>query len=276
MVPGHEWTGEIVMVGCGVTGLNVGDKVTGDTFIGCGHCTDCRAGRHYICADHVEIGVLGDAPGALADYLAVSARAVTVLPAGLEESGGALVEPASCALRAVRKTAVRRTDRVLIWGCGTLGTFAGLFARDAGAAVSIVVRSATEQSFVAELGLRAVFAGDVISGEQDVVIEATGADAVIQRVTTDVCPGGRVGLIGLNGSGSAVPISDVVLRDLSVFGVLGGSAVFEEAASALARFGPSTLSRLVDRTISLESVPSALRRSLRLDGAVAPKIQVRL
>src|SRR3954468_1963521 len=134
IVPGHEWTGTVVDVGSGVTGFSAGDRVVGEVAIGCGVCVRCRAGRRHLCAKRTETGIV-HMDGAMASRL--------VFPSGyahrveLEPRAGALVEPTSVALHAVRRGRVAG-QRVLIVGAVPIGLLAAQCARAEGAA-SVVV-----------------------------------------------------------------------------------------------------------------------------------------
>jgi len=61
---GHEWCGAVSAVGDGVDPSWAGQRVTGDTMLGCGRCHRCRTGRQHVCEDRFEIGVRGGWPGA--------------------------------------------------------------------------------------------------------------------------------------------------------------------------------------------------------------------
>ena len=99
---GHEWCGVVARAGDAATAAWVGQRVIGDTMLGCGRCRRCLGGRQHLCAERFEIGVRGGWPGALAEQLLVPASALHALPAGIGPVTGALVEPGGNALRAVR------------------------------------------------------------------------------------------------------------------------------------------------------------------------------
>jgi L-iditol 2-dehydrogenase len=134
IVPGHEWTGTVVDVGSGVTGFSAGDRVVGEVAIGCGVCVRCRAGRRHLCAKRTETGIV-HMDGAMASRM--------VFPAGfahrveLEPRAGALVEPTSVALHAVRRGRVAG-QRVLVVGAGPIGLLAAQCARAEGATEVVV------------------------------------------------------------------------------------------------------------------------------------------
>ena len=118
IVPGHEWAGEVVDVGRGVTGFSPGDRVVGEVAIGCGVCVRCRAGRQHLCARRTETGIV-HMDGAMASRLVFPAAFAHRVELPARAAG--LVEPTSVALHAVRRGRVagqtrarrrRRPDRL--------------------------------------------------------------------------------------------------------------------------------------------------------------------
>src|SRR5690606_10593521 len=71
MTIGHEYVGEVVAMGSDVSGFAVGDRVSGEGHITCGHCRNCRAGKRHLCRETVGVGV--NRPGAFAEYLVIPA-----------------------------------------------------------------------------------------------------------------------------------------------------------------------------------------------------------
>ena len=69
MVVGHEYVGEVVEVGQEVNGFELGDRVSGEGHITCGHCRNCRAGRRHLCRNTIGVGV--NRQGAFAEYLVI-------------------------------------------------------------------------------------------------------------------------------------------------------------------------------------------------------------
>ena len=269
--PGHEWAGRIVELGAGTEGFAVGQRVTGDTFLGGGADQYTRSVRHHVAPDHVEIGVRGGRDGALAEYLRVPAASLYALPPEVGATAGAFVEPGSCALRGVNAASVGDGTRTLVWGAGTLGLLAALFSRLRGADVDIVVRRREQADYVSSLGFTPVL------GEPDdayeAVIEATGADDVPEKALARVAMGGRLALLGVPARPVGLRVSTLVHHDVTVTGVLGGSS---EIAATIELFagGAIDLEPLVARRIGLDDVDAALAEGLRRPGTLPPKTQV--
>jgi threonine dehydrogenase-like Zn-dependent dehydrogenase len=221
---GHEWCGVVSTIGAGVDPTWLGRRVTGDTMIGCGHCSRCRSGRHNVCENRVEIGIRGGAPGALAEQLAVPVTALLALPDSVDDTAGALVEPGGNALRSVRAAALEPGDRVLVLGNGTLGLLVAEFARADGAEVHLMGRSTKSLEFAATLGFAGVWQRTELPGlPWDAVIDASNATELPALALDLVEPGKRVVYVGLAGRPSLIDTRALVLKDVTAAGILAAS-----------------------------------------------------
>jgi threonine dehydrogenase-like Zn-dependent dehydrogenase len=254
---GHEWSGVVCRIGPGVDPTWLGARVTGDTMLGCGHCTFCGTGRQHVCPDRFEIGVRGGWPGALADELPVPVRALHRLPDTMSYQVGALVEPASMALRAVEAVAAKPDDRILVWGLGAIGLLAVGFAAAAGARVHAVGRGQSGVELARQLGAQMVTV-DRPTGAFAGAIAVSPVAEVPQLCVDHLEPGGRLALVGLSGDPSPIETRDLVVNDIVTIGLLSGSTVFAETIAALqtAPFDPSIL---VGAELPLERAAEALR-----------------
>ena len=150
---GHEWCGRVASVGLDVDATWIGVRVTGDTMLGCGHCQRCRSGRHHVCADRFELGIRGGWPGALAEQMAVPVSALHELPAAVDATAGAMVEPGGSAYRAVDGCGLQTGERLLVVGPGTIGLLASLFAQARGLEVHVLGADAETLEFARTLGV---------------------------------------------------------------------------------------------------------------------------
>jgi 2-desacetyl-2-hydroxyethyl bacteriochlorophyllide A dehydrogenase len=236
--PGHEWVGRVSSVGEGVSREWLGGRVTSDTMIGCGSCDRCRRGRHQVCEERFEIGVRGGWPGALAEQLLVPADVLHRLPETISPAAAALVEPGACAYRAVTAAAVDRGERLLIFGPGTIGLLAALFALARGVDVHVVGIEAGGIGLARDLGVdSAITVADLEesrAGSFHAVIDATSDPDTPAASLHWVEPGGHLVLIGLAGRPSLIDTRHLVLSDLTTVGVLGGSAAIDDTIGAYA------------------------------------------
>ncbi|MEV5327615.1 alcohol dehydrogenase catalytic domain-containing protein [Nonomuraea sp. N2-4H] len=270
--PGHEWCGRVSAVGDGVDPAWLGRRVTGDTMLGCGRCARCLAGRHHVCADLAEIGISRGRPGALAERLPVPAAALHALPDDLDPALGALVEPGGNALRAVRAAALGSGERLLVLGTGTIGLLAALFARAQSVEVHLLGRDPAQLGLATDLGFSGVWTRAELPGlPWHAVIDASTAPELPGLALDLVEPGGRAVYIGLAPDPSTVDTRDLVLKDVTAVGILGGSAGLDGAAAAYAD-GSVDARPLVAATIGLAETAEALA-GRRPEGP-GPKIHI--
>lgn len=198
---GHEYAGEIVALGCGVSGLRVGERITSMPAKGCGRCAACLAGRPLACAQMQMM------MGGFAEYTRVEASSAVRLPDGLSLADGALVEPLACSLRGVSLARLQRGARVLVLGAGSIGLGAVYWARRLGAgAIACAARSAWRAQLALEQGADHFLLTDAsldtrqleaLDQAADVVFECTGAAGMLARAVELVRPGGQVVGLGL-------------------------------------------------------------------------------
>ncbi|MEV5894368.1 zinc-dependent alcohol dehydrogenase [Nonomuraea fuscirosea] len=272
--PGHEWCGIVTRVGAGVERRWLGRRVTGDTMIGCGHCARCLAGRHHVCADLAEIGISRGFAGALAERLAVPVAALRPLPAELDPALGALVEPGGNAVRAVEAAGLGRGRRLLILGTGTIGLLAALFARAQGIEAHLMGRDREGLRLAATLGFAGVWTrSELPSPAWDAVVDASNAPELPALAADLVEPAGRVVYIGLAGTPSTLDTRDLLLKDVTAVGILGGSAGLAAAAAAYAD-GSVDARPLVATTVGLAETPGILAGRRPAAAGPGPKIHI--
>ncbi|MGW2157847.1 zinc-dependent alcohol dehydrogenase [Nonomuraea sp. NPDC001699] len=272
--PGHEWCGRVAEVGEGVDPSWLGRRVVGDTMLGCGRCDRCRQGRHHVCPDLAELGISRGAAGALAERLAVPVAALHPLPDTVDETLGALVEPGGNALRAVRAAGLEAGERLLVLGTGTIGLLAALFARAGGADVHLMGRAEADLRLAAGLGFRHAWTRATLPGlPWHAVLDATNAAELPAFALGLAEPARRVVYIGLAGTPSTLDTRDLVLKDVTAVGVLGGSAGLAGAIDAYA--GGSVDARpLVAATVGLADTAGVLAGRRPSGAGPGPKIHI--
>jgi 2-desacetyl-2-hydroxyethyl bacteriochlorophyllide A dehydrogenase len=271
--PGHEWCGVVSAVGPDVDRGWVGRRVTGDTMIGCGHCERCAAGRINVCEQRREVGIRGMA-GALTEQLAIPAVALFGLPDEIDDTAGALVEPGSSALRAVRAAQAAPGRRLLVLGTGTIGLLVAELARAQGAEVHVTGEDERTLELAAGLGFAGVWRpADRPERAWHAVIDGTNAASVPALALDLVEPGGRLVFIGLAGSPSLVDTRTLALKDVTAVGILGGS---QGMVGTIERYAAGDVDPrpLVAATVGLERVADVLAGWRPDDAGPGPKIHI--
>lgn len=128
---GHEVSGEIVALGSGVTGFTVGQKVTIEPQVFCGHCHPCTHGKYNLCE---ELKVMGfQTTGTASTYFAVDASKVTPIPQTMSFAEGAMIEPLAVAVHAVRRAGDVTGKKIVVIGAGPIGNLVAQVAKGMGA-----------------------------------------------------------------------------------------------------------------------------------------------
>lgn len=132
---GHEVSGEIVALGQGVEGFAVGQKVTIEPQVFCGHCHPCTHGKYNLCE---ELKVMGfQTTGVASTYFAVDASKVTPIPLSMSFEEGAMIEPLAVAVHAVRRAGDVAGKKIVVIGAGPIGNLVSQVAKGMGAEVMV-------------------------------------------------------------------------------------------------------------------------------------------
>ncbi len=271
---GHEWCGVVTAIGDGVDEAWLDTRVTGDTMIGCGRCHRCLSGRHNVCANRLEVGIRGGLPGALAERLAVPARALFALPDTVDDAAGAMVEPGGNALRSFRAARVTAGERMVVLGNGTIGLLVAQFARAEGVAVHLMGRMQPSLEFTRTLGFVGVWEQPQLPDlVWDAVIDASNAAELPALALDLVEPGKRVVYVGLAGTPSLVDSRTLVLKDVTAVGILGPSQGLAETIERYAS-GEVNPHPLIAATVGLDRVGDVLSGWRPDDALGGPKLHI--
>ena len=266
-VQGHEAAATILEVGPDCPDrLAAGTRVAVWPVASCGRCYACRVGRGNACVNISLIGVHQD--GALQQQLLVPAA--QVFPVGDQDPAlAALIEPVSIAVRAVVRGRVAAGERVVVLGAGPIGQALALAATDRGASVLLVdtlpsrlARGEATGADVLRVGADDDPGGPIrewAGGDgPEVVIEATGVPALVQRSVELVSHAGRVVVVGLSADHAPVRVGDLPLKEIDVLGVSCCGA--DEFASAVELVGRrrDVAAALVTHEFSLAQAPEAI------------------
>ncbi|MBS9778019.1 MAG: L-threonine 3-dehydrogenase [Gammaproteobacteria bacterium] len=231
MAIGHEYMGEVVEVGSEVTTINVGDRVSGEGHLVCGHCRNCLGGKVHLCRNTVGVGV--NRPGAFAEYVVIPEYNVFKLPEHVSDDVAAIFDPFGNAVHTALSFDMVGED-VLITGAGPIGVMAAAICRHAGARFVVVtdindyrlnlaqdiatnirtVNVANEklEDVMTELGMVEGF---------DVGLEMSGVPQALEQMMKNMINGGKISLLGIPAGKVPLDLSHLIFKGLNVKGIYG-------------------------------------------------------
>jgi L-iditol 2-dehydrogenase len=263
MILGHEAGGVVVDVGPHVTTLAVGQRVSVEPGVPCGHCDQCRRGTYNLCPN-VRFFATPPIDGALARYVTVHAAFAHPVPDALSDDAAALIEPLSVGIWANRRAGTGIGSRVLVTGAGPIGVLAALAARVAGAAwVGLAdvhpARLKAASGFDVDDIIDARDGVDYADYRPDVLLECSGAPPVVTAGIKALQPLGRAVLVGMGPSAEQpLPVQMIQSRELSVTGTFRYAHTYPDAI-ALVAAGRIDLDALVGARLPLAESERALQ-----------------
>jgi L-iditol 2-dehydrogenase len=255
IIPGHEWSAEVIDTGAKVSGLKPGDRVVGECVIG---------------MEHFGFSI----SGAGAEYFVAKESWLHKLPDNLSWTQGALVEPFSCGYYAtVRADNLDGSDTAVVLGAGPIGL--GVVAAAAAKGVRVIVAepSASRVEIAKRLGADASvnpmsesFLDDVLELTDgkgaSVVFEASGKPAAMASALEVAGFRARLVYIGIDVGGSApAKLGLFQSKELQARGIIGSPGVWPQTIAFLSRTGID-LSPLVTSTFSLAEADRAIQTVL--------------
>lgn len=271
IVPGHEFAGEVVAVGAGVSGVREGARVAADPSLFCGACAQCRRGHGNLCADW---GAIGDTvSGAFAEYVAVPARNLYPIPDNVTMREAALIEPLSCAVHGFNILSPAAGDSVLVVGAGTMGLLlAQLAARSPGPDLTVVDTRADRLPRAEQLGASRTAASisEALAARPDGydhVVDATGSPAAIEEGLGAVRRGGTFLVFGVAPEEARVPVSPFRIYNDEIT-IRGSMAVLHSYGQAVDLVAARVVDPgpLLTETLPLDDFGAALEKVRRGEG----------
>ena len=255
IIPGHEWSAEVMEVGSKVAKLKAGDRVVGECVIG---------------QEHFGFSI----SGAMAEFFIAKADWLHKLPENVSWTQGALVEPFSCGYYAtVRAENMDASDTVAVFGAGPIGLGVIAAAAAKGARVIAIEPSADRAKIAQSLGAEIVI-DPIRQNTKDAVMDATkgvGATIVIDASgrpeamaqTLEVAAfHGRVVIIGISVGGKAeTEMGLIQSKELQVRGIIGSPGVWPETIRFLSRTNLD-LSKLVTSSFDISDADKAYQKVL--------------
>ena len=229
LVIGHEFVGTVAQIGANVRDVEIGELVSGEGHIVCGHCRNCLAGRRHLCTDPKCVGV--DRDGAFAEYLSIPVSNIWHCDPNIPTDVLTCFDPFGNAVHTTLSYDLVGED-VLITGAGPIGCMAIGVARQAGARYVVITDVNPERLKLAEkmgptltLDVRTERIEDAIRQLDmkegfDVGLEMSGSPEAFKSMLENVCHGGKIAMLGIMPA-TAIDWDHVVFNSLTIKGIYG-------------------------------------------------------
>lgn len=226
---GHEYVGEIVEIGENVEGFSIGERVTGEGHVVCGHCRNCLAGRGHLCREAKGVGV--NRNGAFAEYLVIPAKNVWKCVDSISDDMYSIFDPYGNATHTALSYDVVGED-VLITGAGPIGIMASAITKFRGAR-HVVITDINDYrlNLARKFGVTAVNTKNEDLGEVmkalnihegfDIGFEMSGSAIAFNQMIDNMENGGRIAMLGIPKRDMQINWETVIFHCLNIRGIYG-------------------------------------------------------
>jgi threonine 3-dehydrogenase len=227
---GHEFVGEIINIGKAVKGIRLGQRVSGEGHIVCGHCRNCRAGSRHLCINTIGVGV--NRPGCFAELLVIPSTNVFPLPNGISDDQASVLDPLGNAVHTALSFDLVGED-VLVTGAGPIGIMAATVAQHVGAR-HVVITDMNEYRLdlakkmgikntvnVKKQTLKEMMDSLEMSEGFDVGLEMSGSAIAFSDMIDSLRSGGKISLLGILPNDTKISWEKVIFKGLSLKGIYG-------------------------------------------------------
>lgn len=230
MIIGHEYSGVVHKIGSGVKNIKVGDRVTGEGHIACGHCRNCRRGKKHVCQNTIGVGV--NRNGSFAEYVVIPQENIIHLDERINDEIASIMDPFGNAAHTALSFPVLGED-VLITGAGLIGSMAVAICRFAGARYIVVSDLSDSRLEIAEK-MGATIMVNPSKGEKikdsvkalgmvgfDVGLEMSGSPKAFHEMIENMYNGSKIALLGILPNETTVPWDKIIFKALQIKGIYG-------------------------------------------------------
>ncbi len=231
LIVGHEFVGKVVEIGNEVTDhFKIGDRVSGENHIACGHCRNCRAGRSHLCRSNISIGVTRD--GCFAEYLAMPATNAYRIPDNISDNEAVILNPLGNSAHTALTYDLVGED-ALITGAGPVGIMAAAIARHVGARFIVItdvneyrLKLAEKMGVTLAINPTKTSLSDVMKNLGmkegfDVGMEMSGNANAFNDMIKYMNHAGKMALLGFLPDKTAIDWTNVILKGLTIKGIYG-------------------------------------------------------
>jgi threonine 3-dehydrogenase len=229
MTIGHEYVGTVAEIGSGVKNLAVGERVTSEGHIACGHCRNCHRGKEHVCQNTIGIGVNRD--GIFAEYASIPASNIIKVNKKVDDDVLSIFDPFGNATHTALSFPLVGED-VLITGAGPIGCMAAVVCRFAGARY-IVITDISEYrlNLARKFGVtRAINpqkerVADVVRELGmvgfDVGLEMSGVPSAFNEMIENMYNGSKIALLGILPNSTTIQWDKIIFKAIQLKGIYG-------------------------------------------------------
>ena len=225
-VIGHEFFGEIDAVGEGVESTRLGQRVSVDPVISCGHCYPCSVGKPNVCTSLVVLGVHRD--GGFSEYAVVPAKNAWHIPDAIPDKHAVMVEPFTIAANVTGQAKPTEQDVALIYGAGPMGLVTVQALKGVYKVKQVIVVDRIDE----RLGMAQRSGADWVFNNSEhslqaaleekgikptLIIDAACHPSILQEAITLASPAARIVLMGFSSDPSQIVQQGITGKELSIF-----------------------------------------------------------
>lgn len=225
-VIGHEFFGVIDAVGEGVDQARLGQRVSVDPVISCGHCYPCSVGKPNVCTSLVVLGVHRD--GGFSEYAAVPAKNAWVIPDAIPDKHAVMVEPFTIAAQVTGHVSPTEQDVVLVYGAGPMGLTTVQALKGVYNVKQVIVTDRIEErlAMAEKSGADWVINNGKTSLQEaleekgvkpTLIIDAACHPSILQEAVSLASPAARIVMMGFSSEPSQIVQQGITGKELSIF-----------------------------------------------------------
>jgi L-idonate 5-dehydrogenase len=285
MALGHEVSGVVAAMGAQVSGFKIGQRIAISPSRPCGQCKFCHLGQQNHCLNMRFYGSAMPFPhiqGAFSEQLMIDASQAYAVADHLSLSEAALAEPLSVGLHAIQRAGGVLGKKVLVTGCGPIGSLLIGALRRAGAAWIVAAdiadlplqcakKMGADQTINLKTEASALEAYKADKGQFEAVFEASGSEAALLAALDVIAPRGTLITVGLGGEIS-LPMNKIVSKEVELRGTFRFHAEFATAVQFLNEGlidGKPVITRIVPFAQALDAFELAADKSQSLKVQIA-------